>query len=157
MKNFKFIEDTDKTGFFFEIADAIRFEALKAHMNRYLHEWGKIEAANQDLYDERTIETLGVELSIIKSMLPATPYDGDIHRIIDNEIYSEAVDKVTDQDGSKHTMFSELDCIYLACKRFIELWNKGDRKEHLKELNQLQHDLHELTDVEASAWTYGIM
>lgn len=143
-----------------DIPDIIRFEAIKAHMNRYLHLWSKIEASIQetdDLIAGFANEALCKEMAKIKTLLPHIADCKDFEIVRGNlELYADALDKLKDEEtGETCTTMSPNEAIYLACKRYVELYQKGEAYQpHSKELNQLECDLHVLTDETASDWSY---
>ena len=143
-----------------DIPDIIWFEAIKAHMNRYLHLWSKIEASIQetdDLISGFANEALCKEMDRIKSLLPHITDCKDFEIVRGNlELYSDALGKLKDEEtGETCTTMSPKEAVYLACKRYVELYQKGaDHQPNCKELNQLERDLHVFTDETASDWSY---
>ena len=107
-----------------DIPDIIRFEAIKAHMNRYLHEWSLIESKGE--IPAAPTNALFDEMVKIRDLFPHI-MDGKIFEVAkaNPELYGEAVDEYEDPDNGETRMsLCDTECVYLACKRYVELYEQ---------------------------------
>lgn len=138
-----------------ELIEIARFEAIKAHMNRYLHEWSRIESKGK--IPAAPTKALFDEMVKIRDLFPHI-MDGKIFEVAkaNPELYGEAVDEYEDPDNGETRMsLCDTECVYLACKRYVELYEQhSSTQPNLQKLRQLKRDLHVFTDSDAHDWDY---
>lgn len=133
-----------------QVTNKVRLEMLKAAMNRYLHEWSKVESSGE------TTEGLCNALEKVRDCLPMLTYVPGLFAFVrENPLYAPAIKTIEyeDGDGVKQGKSWELpNVIFLACKRYVEIYRQCENPLDSKELRELAKDLNKLTDHYAHDW-----